>query len=168
MFQIGVGYGKCALLYVGGILNRAEFLTVGPALTQALSSEGMAKQGGQTIVSDEAFQLVSKIYKATELIETKTGKKFHDIESLIGEGVKAISDALQMRANISNQTYNKISQQLRGCVPAAILPYLQIGAEPYGSETRSLTVMFASLGLELSAAETDAGMLKIQKVIETV
>lgn len=60
-------------------------------------------------MSDEAFQLVSKIYKATELIETKTGKKFHDIESLIGEGVKAISDALQMRANISNQTYNKIS-----------------------------------------------------------
>jgi hypothetical protein len=88
--------------------------------------------------------------------------------SLTGEGVKARSEALELRANITPQELTNIGPQLKGCVPATILPYLQIGAEPYGSETRSLTVMFASLGLELSSAETNEGMLKIQRVIETV
>ena len=37
--KIGIGFGKCALLYVGGIFNRSEFFTVGPALIHALGSE---------------------------------------------------------------------------------------------------------------------------------
>ena len=49
--KIGIGFGKCALLYVGGIFNRAEFFTVGDALKQALGSEGCASGGGETIVS---------------------------------------------------------------------------------------------------------------------
>lgn len=53
--QIGIGYGKCALLYVGGVFNRAEFFTVGSALTYALKSEGQATEGGQIIVSETAF-----------------------------------------------------------------------------------------------------------------
>ena len=31
--KIGIGFGDCALLYVGGIFNRSEFFTVGDALT---------------------------------------------------------------------------------------------------------------------------------------
>jgi class 3 adenylate cyclase len=31
--KIGIGFGECALLYVGGIFNRSEFFTVGDALT---------------------------------------------------------------------------------------------------------------------------------------
>jgi adenylate cyclase 10 len=48
-----------------------------------------------------------------------------------------------------------------GCIPAAIMPYLQIGYEQYGSETRRLSVMFASLGVDLSLAKTVDGMNKI-------
>ena len=44
--KIGIGYGKCAILYVGGVLSRSEFLTVGTALTKALESEGEATAGG--------------------------------------------------------------------------------------------------------------------------
>lgn len=53
-------------------------------------------------------------------------------------------------------------------MPAAIIPYLQIGAESFGSETRSLTVMFLNLGVDLSSAETHEGMQKIQKIVTTV
>ena len=38
--KIGIGYGECAILYVGGVFKRAETLTVGDALVQALSCEG--------------------------------------------------------------------------------------------------------------------------------
>lgn len=44
--KIGIGYGECALLYVGGVFGRAEFFTVGDALTYALKSEGCCKSGG--------------------------------------------------------------------------------------------------------------------------
>lgn len=82
--------------------------------------------------------------------------------------MKTRSDAHVLRSGISSETYNKIAASLRGCVPAAILPYLQIGAQDFGSETRSLTVMFASLGVDLSSAETKEGMEKIQKIVTCV
>lgn len=44
--KIGISYGKCALLYVGGVFDRAEFFTVGTALTNALKSEEQATAGG--------------------------------------------------------------------------------------------------------------------------
>ena len=48
---MGIGYGQCGILYVGGVFNRAETLTVGEALLAALKSEGMATGGGQIIVA---------------------------------------------------------------------------------------------------------------------
>ena len=46
LLQIGIGYGKCAILYVGGVFNRNESFTIGEALSDALKSEGMASAGG--------------------------------------------------------------------------------------------------------------------------
>jgi hypothetical protein len=40
---------------VGGVFGRAEFFTVGPALTYALKSEENATAGGQIIVSESAY-----------------------------------------------------------------------------------------------------------------
>lgn len=54
------------------------------------------------------------------------------------------------------------------CVPAAIMPYLEIGYEQFGSETRRLSVMFASLGVDLSSAKSREGMMKIQRIVTTV
>lgn len=96
------------------------------------------------------------------------GDKFYRIEKLIGQGIRTTADAVLLKSNLSSEMFNKISPQLKGCVPNAIIPFLQIGSEEYGSETRSLTVMFASLGVELSSAETVEGMNKIQKIVTTV
>ena len=53
--KIGIGYGKCALLYVGGVFNRSEFFTIGESLSDALASEGMCTGGGQIVVSAKAY-----------------------------------------------------------------------------------------------------------------
>lgn len=57
---------------------------------------------------------------------------------------------------------------MEGFLAKSILNYLKIGMENFGSETRSLTVMFVSLGIELSSAETPRGMNTIQEVVVTV
>lgn len=82
MLQIGIGYGQCALLYVGGIFNRCEFFTVGDALTQALKSEECATGGGQIIVSQSAWTHVKTFFTSDEL-ENDHNQKFYKISGLI-------------------------------------------------------------------------------------
>ena len=57
---------------------------------------------------------------------------------------------------------------MEGCVASSIIPYLQIDQERFGSENRSCTVMFVSLGIDLSSASSPAGMNKIQRIVTEV
>jgi adenylate cyclase 10 len=62
----------------------------------------------------------------------------------------------------------KAMQYLKNFVPNAIMPYIEVNMEEYGGETRKLTVMFASLGVDLSSAKSPEGMEKIQKIVTTI
>jgi adenylate cyclase 10 len=145
---------------VGGVFNRAEFFTVGDALTQALSSEENATAGGQIIVSGPAWSLVHRYFESQELSDDHSGKKFYKIQGMI-QGIRTRADAVLLRNLIQTDNFSKIQSKLRACVPAAIMPYLELGYEQFGSETRRLTVMFASLGIDLSSAKSKEGMNKI-------
>lgn len=76
-------------------------------------------------------------------------------------GIRTRADAVLLRNLIQSDNQQRILNKLKSCVPAAIMPYLEIGYEMFGSETRRLTVMFASLGVDLSSAQTVEGMNKI-------
>lgn len=41
------------------------------------------------------------------------------------------------------------------------MPYIEVNNEEYGSETWWLTVMFLSIGIDLSSAKNEEGMNKI-------
>ena len=60
--KIGIGFGPCSLLYVGGTFQRGEFFTIGSALTYAPKSEEMCTEGGQIVVSQTAFKYVQGMY----------------------------------------------------------------------------------------------------------
>ena len=65
---MGVAYGECAILYVGGVFSRNETLTVGPALMNALRSEGCTTDGGQVVVHESCFQHIDEsLYRGTEV-----------------------------------------------------------------------------------------------------
>lgn len=104
-------------------------------------------------------------FKAVEIEEH--GRRFYRITDLV-QGIRTRADAVLLRNNLDGESYGRIQGKLRSCVPAAIMPYLEIGYEQFGSETRRLTVMFASLGVDLSSAQTAAGMAKIQRIVTTV
>ena len=71
----------CALLYVGGVFNRVETLTVGAALMDALKSEGQATSGGQVIIAESCYSHVADLdyYQAEEIIVPDTKEKFHKL-----------------------------------------------------------------------------------------
>ena len=114
----------------------------------------MCTAGGQIVVAAPAFELVAEYFNHTELVDEETGGRFYRVHKLTGQGVKIRADGVLLRAQIQTDFLSRIQDKLRACVPAAIIPYVQIGAEAFGSETRSLTVMFASLGVALDKAET--------------
>jgi hypothetical protein len=100
-----------------------------------------------------------KYYRGTEIINDE-GKKFYDVTQVI-EGIRGRADAVLLKSQIKLDMIASIQKNLKSCVPAAIMPYLEIGFENFGSETRALTVMFASLGVDLSSASSKEGMNKI-------
>lgn len=75
---------------------------------------------------------------------------------------------MKMRSQFSSELLTRVQPKMEGCVASSIIPFLQIDQERYGSENRSLTVMFVSLGVELSSAETEKGMNHIQRIVTEV
>ena len=135
----------------------------------ALRSEGQASGGGQIIVAEPAFKHVSQFFRFKELIEEETEDKFFLIDyKYQGQRVKIQADAMKMRSQFSSELLTRVQPKMEGCVASSIIPFLQIDQERYGSENRSLTVMFVSLGVELSSAETEKGMNHIQKIVTEV
>ena len=119
------------------------------------------------MVSESAFKHVKNIYYEGDEIINEEGKKFYRV-TRVQEGVRGRADAVLLKASIKLERISGIQKSLMSCVPAAIIPYLEIGYEAFGSETRALTVMFATLGVELSSASSQEGMDKIQKIVTTV
>lgn len=52
-------------------------------------------------------------------------------------------------------------------MPAAIIPYIEMEREAWGHETRLLTIMFVSLGVDLSQVESKEGLRRTQNIVTT-
>ena len=96
--KIGIGFGVCGILYVGGVFNRAETLTVGEALFEALKSEGMATGGGQIIISQTCHDFVSDFFKFKRLCSEETGENFYLVDNkFMANRVRILADAIKLR-----------------------------------------------------------------------
>ena len=83
---------------MGGIFDRNETLTVGPALVNALKSEGNATAGGQVIVHESVFDHVDEtLYRGTEI--RSDGESFYKLDlKFRGRGIKIKADVMKIRA----------------------------------------------------------------------
>ena len=120
--KIGIGAGKCGLLYVGGVFNRAEFLAIGDSLVQALESEHCCSHGGQVVVSKECWKLVQGNFDGALVGEHGNFEIFEPK----GPALKASADTLFIRNRFEPLKLEKAQKHLRGYVPAAILPYIEL------------------------------------------
>ncbi|CAD8100738.1 unnamed protein product [Paramecium sonneborni] len=144
--KIGFGIGDINIIYVGGVFGRSEYLATGDPLTQAFKSEHHATSGGQIIVSQEVFEMVSDFFVFQKLqadFQLKAGAQL-----------------------IKNRLSGINKQQIMTFIPAALIPYIEIEQEKWSSELRRITTLFINLGIDLSDA--DSRLQHIQKVIEVV
>ncbi|CAD8086258.1 unnamed protein product [Paramecium primaurelia] len=157
--KIGFGIGDINIIYVGGVFGRSEYLATGDPLTQAFKSEHHATSGGQIIVSQEVFDMVSDFFVFQRL---QNDSSFYMV-------VKLINNKVQLKAGaqlIKNRLGGINKQQIMTFIPAALIPYIEIEQEKWSSELRRITTLFINLGIDLSDA--DSRLQHIQKVIEVV
>ena len=151
------------------MFGRSESFTIGEALIQALRSEGQALGGGQIIVAEPAYRHVKAFFRAKTITDREKGDDFFDIDwRATVARVKVQADAMRIRNQFGPEVLAGMEAQMRGCVANSIIPYLTIDQEKYGSENRSVTVMFVSLGVELSSAGSPQGMKHIQQIVTAV
>jgi len=75
---------------------------------------------------------------------------------------------MKIRSQFSTDELIRAQSRLEQCVARPVLGYLKIQQIDYCSEIRSLTVMFVSLGVDLSSASTPEGIDLIQEIMVAV
>lgn len=173
--KIGFGIGDVTIMHVGGVFQRAEYLPAGDPLTQAFECEHHATGGGQVIVSTQVWQLIHDYFNM-DMIQEAPGHMvsknapFYLVNNLKSgqSAVQMKADALLIRTKIGQGAVQAILPLLESYIPKALLPYIKIDQEKWSAELRRLSVMFLNLGVDLTLAKTEEGLIRIQLIIKTV
>ncbi len=104
-YQIGIGYGKCGLLHVGGIFKRGEYLLVGEALKQALGCEGNCTEGGQIVVSRQCWDFIQNFFNGCA-INPSYQQTNYLVKALSAPPVPSRADANLMRNLFESRILN--------------------------------------------------------------
>jgi adenylate cyclase 10 len=173
--KVGLGFGECKVLLVGGIFDRFECLVVGESMRQACTSECHCKGGGEVVVCESVYKLIQKYYNfqlAPPDLEHGEGDglKYYTliIKNKNYDKVKIRADAFLMRQKFTAGEIKTKYNELKKFVPAAIAMYLDIEQEIWSKESRLLTIMFLNLSIDLKHTQTQDGLEHIQNIISIV
>ncbi len=173
--KIGFGVGQVTILHVGGVFSRAEYLAAGDPLTEAFECEHLATSGGVVIVSRKVYQRVQHYFEFSFLppdpnhSHVSENAPFYYVNKVKkDQKVRMKADALLIKNKMKPSDIESIRLSLITYIPAAVMTFLQVDQEKWCNELRRLTVMFCNLGIDLSDAQSDNGLQRIQLVIETV
>ena len=184
--KIGIGVGKCHILFVGGLFNRCEYLCVGECMRQACEAETHSSGGGQILLSEKVKKYIKGDYNFIKM-DVQPGYKKNDNLDYYMIDVKNIlinnnnndnnfnNDKVKINANINlmRQLFDikKLSTKvntLRTFIPAAVKGYLKIEKESWCQENRLITSMFLNIKIDLSQLKNESSFIKVQNIINTV
>ena len=172
--KVGLGFGECKVLLVGGVFDRYECLVVGESMRQACTSECHCQGGGEIVVCESVYHLIQQYYDFNEAppdLEHGEGdglKYYKLIKAKNNDKVKIRADAFLMRQKFSANEIKTKYNELKKFVPAAIAMYLDVEQEIWSKESRLLTVMFVNLSIDLKHTQTQDGLEHIQNIIHLV
>ena len=172
--KVGLGFGECKVLLVGGIFDRFECLVVGESMRQACSSECHCQGGGEVVVCESVYNLIKDYYDFElappdlEHGESDGLNYYKLIKAKNSDKVQIRADAFLMRQKFSANEIKTKYNELKKFVPAAIAMYLDIEQEIWSKESRLLTVMFLNLSIDLKHTQTQDGLEHIQNIISIV
>jgi adenylate cyclase 10 len=138
--KLGMGVGSCNVLLVGGVFSRIEYLACGEPLSQAFASEGECTSG-DVVMSTECWKMVPNKFK---------GRKIN-AASVKVEGILESIENKPIASSNPGFTTKEYVRAMKRIVPAAVLPQLAITSKIWQGELRQVSIVFISLGLNVSA-----------------
>lgn len=157
--KIGVGVGSLAILHLGGVKGRTEYIAVGEPMSQAFAAEGMAS-AGEVIASPPAWKQISKFFKGIKMPSPKRARHGSfvriDLDSVTATG-RARNK--QFGLNLFDSYTGLTERRIRQLIPAAALQSIDSEHpefEYFSSELRHVSVVFISLGLSESEVQEAA------------
>lgn len=171
--KIGIGVGECKILIVGGFFNRCEYLAIGKAVREACQSESMASGGGETIISQETFDVIKSFVNVLELIPPKDNhykidpkSRFYLVTEIIGEKLNIKSETYLIRSRFSIDSVRKNVKYLKQFIPASISLYLDIEKEFWSKEIRMLSIMFLNLEFDMNKSKDEVNQMANDLIIK--
>lgn len=144
---MGIGVGRATIAHLGGVsdgdVNRVEYIATGPAVIKAFEGEGYANSG-DVVCTAEAWELVKEFF---------TGEK---IPSSHFVKVKKVEKQLKRCSRRTSDVRDDFKLQARmwQYVPRAVVPFLDVDEESWGSELRQITCLFINLGFSWVASSS--------------
>lgn len=147
--KFGIASGVVNIVHIGGqgdsiVLNRYEYLAVGPALTDAFEAESFCNPG-EVVVTDRIKKKLSK----TKLY------KFSKIKKQTAFYLVKMNESNNKNFEIPDAKIRKYSDNhnelMWGYVPAAVMPFIRENYrrfESWLSELRRVTTLFCDIGLD--------------------
>lgn len=140
---------------MGGEMGRAEYLAAGDPLKEAFGSEHHAPSGGYVIVPQTVYERVKEFFKMDPLEGAPSFYRVIRVNK--DQKVRMKADALMLTNKLKPSDIESIKRDLTTYIPAAVMTFIQAGQEKWSHELRRLSVMFCSLGIDLSDAQTKEG-----------
>jgi predicted ATPase/class 3 adenylate cyclase len=129
--RMGLGAGNIAMMHLGGVYGRWEFVITGPPLSQVSQAEAHA-QPGEVIASAEVWALLQPQCTGQPL--TQGYVRLQAMEPILDPSVR------------THQVLSaEVETALRAYIPGAILARLAAGQSGWLAELRRVTVLFINL-----------------------
>ncbi|KAK1441915.1 adenylyl cyclase beta [Babesia gibsoni] len=142
--HIGVGFGKVAIVHVGGMMERWEFVIAGKPLEEIAVAEPLASKG-QTVLSHSVYEIIQDEIKVTEIENHEGYFLFHEFMELVD--VEPNEDPEE-----SFDLPPESVPSFRTYMPSYIFFRLMSGYSVFNNEMRRLSTIFVSVpGLDVSS-----------------
>ncbi|GBG26248.1 cAMP-specific 3',5'-cyclic phosphodiesterase [Hondaea fermentalgiana] len=167
--KIGVGVGSLAIIHLGGIKGRTEYVAVGEPMSQAFAAEGMAS-AGDVIVSSAAWKCIEKEagISGDKMPGGKRGNRHTGFRRIDLDNFRpGRARNKRVGVNLFDAYTGLTEERIRQLIPSAALQSID-SAHPefeyYSSELRRISVVFIGLGLteaEVQAAATGGEEMQV-------
>ena len=126
----------------------------------------MASGGGETIISQDTYNIVTQFVKASELIPPADNhykidpkSRFYQITQIIGEKLNIKSETYLIRSRFHIESLRNNVKNLKKFIPASISLYLDIEKENWSKEIRMLSIMFLNLEFDMNKKEEEVNQM---------
>eukprot|EP00397_Hematodinium_sp_SG-2012_P000298 GEMP01000298.1.p1 GENE.GEMP01000298.1~~GEMP01000298.1.p1 ORF type:complete len:2004 (+),score=372.97 GEMP01000298.1:470-6481(+) len=149
--HIGVGAGRLAMLQVGGMYKRYEYVIVGLPLEQIAHACPLAEPG-ETVLSPETWEIVSPFFKKGPPLPEGSAPGYDLLEGMKGTHTLAqVKHAATLCLNGFMMTprgkydWATRTDRLKRFIPRAVVQHFQAGTAGNVNEMRNVTIVFVQI-----------------------